>query len=118
MPADRLPVHALPAPEDWTSYAGRPGAGLITAEVADLTLRVAEIVAELKLPAALTPAVLSVATLEFVDRVQPADEDDWRTLVTTAGRLTPGAGRGLHGRARRGRPAHLRLGRVGRGARW
>ena len=82
----------FPAPEDWTSYAGRPGAGLLTAEVADLTLRVAELVAELRLPAALTPAVLSVATLEFVDRVQPADEDDWRTLVTTARPSHAGSG--------------------------
>ena len=78
----------FPAPEDWSTYAGRPGAGLLAAEVADLTLRVTELVAELRLPASLTPSVLSVATLEFVDRVQPADQDDWRTLVTTARRLT------------------------------
>lgn len=78
----------FPAPGEWRNYAGRPGLGLIAAEVADLTLRVAELLAELELPATLTRDVLSAATLEFVDRVEPAHEDDWRTLVITARRLT------------------------------
>jgi len=78
----------FPAPGDWRNYAGRAGMGLVGAQVADLTLRVAELVGALDLPAALTPYVLSVATLEFVDRVQPAYDDDWRTLVATARALT------------------------------
>jgi len=78
----------FPAPGDWRNYAGRPGMGLVGAQVADLTLRVAEILNELALPAVLTPYVLSAATLEFVDRVQPSHDDDWRTLVATARALT------------------------------
>ena len=78
----------FPSPDDWRNYAGRPGMGLIGTRVADLTLRVAELVAELDLPAVLTPYVLSAATLEFVDRVRPAYDDDWRTLVATARALT------------------------------
>jgi len=79
---------SFPAPGDWRNYAGRPGMGLIGTQVADLTLRVAELLHELDLPAVLTPYVLSAATLEFVDRVQPSYEDDWRTLVVTARALT------------------------------
>ena len=78
----------FPAPGDWRDYAGRPGLGLIATQVADLTLRVAELLRELDLPAVLTPYVLSAATLEFVDRVHPSYDDDWRTLVETARALT------------------------------
>jgi hypothetical protein len=78
----------FPAPNDWHSYTGRPGLGLIGAQVADLTLRVAELMKALDLPAALTPAVLSAATLDFVDGVEPAYDDDWPALVAAARALT------------------------------
>jgi len=73
---------------DWPSVTGRADVGLVAARLPDLTLRVLELMSELRLPAALTRDVLAVATLEFIEHVQPADADDWRTLSRAAAALT------------------------------
>jgi hypothetical protein len=52
--------------------------------VADLNLRVAIALGELRLPAAAAKSVLSAAVQDFVDEVRPADFNDWLTLVRTA----------------------------------
>jgi hypothetical protein len=76
------------ATPDWPSVTGRADVGLLAARLPDLTLRVVELMASLGLPAALTRDILSVATLEFIERVQPADGDDWLTLSREAAALT------------------------------
>ena len=68
----------------WTALVGRPRFGLLAATVADLNLRVAVVLHELALPAALARAVVAFAVREFVERVRPADTDDWLTLVRAA----------------------------------
>ena len=73
---------------DWPSVTGRADVGLVAARLPDLTLRVLELMSELRLPAVLTRDVLAVATLEFIEHVQPADADDWRTLSRAAAALT------------------------------
>jgi hypothetical protein len=76
------------APAMVAALAGRPAAGLLAGTVADLNLRVAELLHELELPAALEPAVLGVALQDYLDRVVPVDGDDWITLVRTAQRTS------------------------------
>jgi len=76
------------APAMTRALAGRPTAGLVAATVADLNLRVAELLHTLDLPAALEPAVLAVALQDFLDRAAPIHGDDWMTLVRTAQRVS------------------------------
>jgi len=71
----------MPAKRPWEDFAGHAGTPIAASRFADLTLRVVETLAELGLPASLRPAVLEVATLEFLDRAQPAGQDDWRALI-------------------------------------
>jgi hypothetical protein len=68
----------------WRALAGRPQLGLMASTVADLNLRVAIALGELRLPAAAAKSVLSAAVQDFVDEVRPADFNDWLTLVRTA----------------------------------
>jgi hypothetical protein len=67
-----------------TALVGRPQLGLLSTAAADLNLRVAIMLHELELPAALAPAVLAYAVRDFIDEVQPIDADDWLTLVRAA----------------------------------
>lgn len=54
----------------------------------DLHLRLAELFAELRLPAALLPAVLSAAALDFQEEAQPAYPEDALALARQAAALT------------------------------
>jgi hypothetical protein len=63
---------------------GRPQAGLIATQIADLNLRVAERLKTASLPAALAPAVLAAAMQDFLDRANPIHQNDWLTLVRVA----------------------------------
>jgi hypothetical protein len=67
-----------------TSLVGRPQLGLLSTAAADLNLRIAIVLRELELPAALAPSVLAYAVRDFIDEVQPIDFDDWLTLVRGA----------------------------------
>jgi hypothetical protein len=75
-------------PGAWTRFTGRPQLGLLAVTVADLNLRVAIVLSELKLPAAIERHVLAAAMQDFIDEVQPTDPDDWLTLVQTAQSVT------------------------------
>ncbi len=77
-------------PDDmsWHVFTGQNATGLLPTRVADLNLRVAEISAELKIPAALARGILSAAVLEYLDDLQPSDFDDWMSFVRLAGSLT------------------------------
>jgi hypothetical protein len=74
----------LAAPGLSAALIGRGQLGLLATTVADLNLRVAVILRELQLPAALVKSVLAAAVQDFLDRVRPSDVDDWLTLVRTA----------------------------------
>jgi hypothetical protein len=65
----------------WDRLAGRPASGHLGTAVPDLTLRVAEHMAALKLPAALVPAVLAFATQAYLDTAPPLYADDWLGIV-------------------------------------
>jgi hypothetical protein len=61
--------------------AGRVNAGILASGFPDLGLRLAELLAELKMPAALLGGVLASATSDFVNGAPSRDEDDRRGLV-------------------------------------
>ena len=79
---------ALTPPGQWMLDAGRWPRGSVATHVADLNLRVAVALNELKLPAALAKGVLAAATQDYVDRVKPLYPDDWLTLVRSAQALS------------------------------
>lgn len=83
-PGDSCVCSHLSPPGGWVIAAGRPQLGLLATQMADLNLRVAEVLHELRLPAALTPGVLLAATQDFIDEVDPTDASDWLTLVRAA----------------------------------
>jgi hypothetical protein len=65
----------------WETVAGRWRAGMMASAFPDLNLRLAELLSELRLPAALLGPVLTSATLDFVNTVISRDPDDRRGLV-------------------------------------
>lgn len=74
----------MPNPEPWESLAGRASTGYLATRGADVTLRVAELLSELKLPAALAPAVVAYTMQDVVDLAQPAFFDDWPAFERVA----------------------------------
>jgi hypothetical protein len=75
---------ALPLRLSMHELGGRIGVGLVSAQFADLHLRVVEWLAELKLPAGLAPGVLRAAAWDLAMHTQMADLDDWLAVVRTA----------------------------------
>ena len=77
---DRRPFEAL---------AGRWGSAIFVSGFADLNLRLAELLADMQMPAALLAPVLASATLDFVNSASSRDEDDRRGPVEFVQALTP-----------------------------
>ena len=71
----------FPATGTWDRVAGRLGGRLLGAAVPDLTLRVAEHLAALRVPVALFPGVMAMATQDFIDGAPPMYDDDWLGIV-------------------------------------
>ena len=65
----------------WESFAGRQNAGMIASAFPDLNFRLAELLTDLRMPAALLGPVLAAATLDFINTVPSRDSDDRRGLV-------------------------------------
>jgi hypothetical protein len=71
----------FPDRQPWEMLAGRWDSGMLATGFADLNLRLAELLAELKMPAALLAPVLASATLDLVTNVSSREPDDQRALV-------------------------------------
>jgi len=69
---DRRPLDIL---------TGRVNAGMLATGFPDLGFRLAELLADLKMPASLLGGVLASATFDFVTGASSRDEDDRRGLV-------------------------------------
>lgn len=69
---DRRPIDA---------FAGRPDSGLFASAFSDLNLRLAELLAELQMPAPLLPYVLSAATNDLINTAVSRGPDDRRGLL-------------------------------------
>jgi hypothetical protein len=74
----------MPAPGRLSVLMGRPQVGLLATAVPDLHLHVVRMLAELRLPATLTKAVLAAAVQDYIDGVRQTDSDDWLSLVRAA----------------------------------
>jgi hypothetical protein len=75
-----------PAPLD--ELAGRTADGRLAALAPDLHLRLAELLAEMNLPARLLPALLSLAVQDLMDEAEPAYLDDALAIARYARGLT------------------------------
>ena len=75
---------AMPAPVSWEHLGGRADGGLIATQLPDLTLRLAEETARMKLPAALIPGLLTYATQDFWHDVDSRFPDDWPAMARQA----------------------------------
>jgi len=75
---------AVPGRLAWRELTGRPGGGLMAAQVPDLQLRVVEWLADLGLPAGLAPGILAYATWDLASGAQMADFDDWLSVIGAA----------------------------------
>ena len=85
---DRLRT-AMPPPMPWDHLSGRADGGLIATQLPDLTLRLAEETARLKLPAQLIPGLLTFATQDFWHDVDSRFPDDWPAMARQALALSP-----------------------------
>jgi hypothetical protein len=81
-------VLAMPPPAPWEDYAGRSEAGQVTTQVPDLTLRLVEETAALRLPASLVPALLAFALQDYWHDVRARFADDWPRLTGQAASLS------------------------------
>ena len=79
----------MPRPAPWEDFGGRPDGGVIGAQTPDLTLRIAEETARLKLPARLVPALLTFATQDYWHDVKARFADDWPAMTRQALALSP-----------------------------
>lgn len=80
---------AMPRPSLWESFGGRADGGLIATQTPDLTLRMAEETARLKLPAQLIPGLLTFATQDYWHDVESRFPDDWPAMARQALALSP-----------------------------
>ncbi len=76
-------------PVAWDTLAGRPDTGGLATEVPDLTLRLVEETARLRLPAALIPSLLLYATQDYWHEVEARFADDWPAMARGAAMLGP-----------------------------
>jgi len=74
----------FPPTDVWRIMAGRQQQALIAASLVDVQLRVAMLLAELRLPAGLARPVLASAMQDFLDRAEPTDVSDWWSLARAA----------------------------------
>ncbi len=65
----------------WEVFAGRWNSGMMASVFPDLNLRLAELLTELHMPAALLGPILTSATLDLVNSAISRDPDDRRGLV-------------------------------------
>jgi hypothetical protein len=77
-------VLAMPGPASWEDYAGRSEIGQVTTQVPDLTLRLAQETARLRLPAQLVPALLAFALEDYWHEARARFADDWPRLTRHA----------------------------------
>lgn len=69
----------VPEPQAWEDVAGRAGA--VPSVLADGTLRLAELLSDLRLPAVLARHLYPLLMREFLDRVQMVHSDDWMSVT-------------------------------------
>ena len=89
-PTQRLPVFGPGKAVDWELFSGsgHPPRGLLAAGSPDLLLRYAELLAELKLPAALATDIVPFGVHATLDESHLDYENDWLAVMRTASSLS------------------------------
>ena len=77
-------------PDDaaWELTIGRTDTGQMGARLMELNLRVTVLLADLRVPATLFPAVMALATQDFIDGVPLVYADDWAAIARRASTLS------------------------------
>jgi hypothetical protein len=88
-PLDSRLRTTLPRPAPWENFGGRADSGVMGTQTPDLTLRMAQETARLKLPARLIPALLTYATQDYWHDVAARFADDWPAMARQALALSP-----------------------------
>ncbi len=88
VPASGCLCSRLLPPSAWALLAGRPQLGLEAAILPDLNLRIAVVLKELELPAALLRVVLSGAMQDLIDEARPTNDSDWLSIARAARAVT------------------------------
>ena len=78
----------FPDGDSWGLTAGRIVTGQTAARIVELNLRVAMLMADLRVPATLFPELMAFATQDYVDSVPLLHPDDWVALTGRASALT------------------------------
>ena len=71
----------LPRGRGWEGAVAHDARAGLATSIGDLNLRIAAFLAARKLPASLAADLLSLATLDLIDRVVAPRADDWRAVV-------------------------------------
>jgi hypothetical protein len=74
----------FPRTDAWKIMAGRQQQAMIAGSLVDLQLKVALMLADFRLPAALARPVMASAMQDFLDRSAPTDVSDWWSLSRAA----------------------------------
>ena len=72
----------------WESVAGRPSTSELAWAAPDVSLRVAAVLSEAGVPAALFPGVMSMAMQDYIDTVPAVYQDDWQAISAHASSIT------------------------------
>lgn len=81
---------APPPPAAWRDLAGRWDAGLLGAASPDLATRLADLAASAGLPDDLVAPLMLVATMDFIERADPAHPDDREAMARAAASIDAG----------------------------
>jgi hypothetical protein len=87
-PVDGCPCLRLPGRLPRSVFTGHPDTGRLASGFPDLSIRLAELLADLHMPASLLPGVLAAATSDLVDRAPGRYAGDMRGLVEYVQGLT------------------------------
>jgi hypothetical protein len=78
----------FPEPGTWERVAGRQSTNQLAFGIPDVNLRVAGLMSELKVPAALFPGVMAMAIQDYIDTVPARFEEDWEAISGHAWQIT------------------------------
>jgi hypothetical protein len=70
----------FPAAGSWDAVAGRPSTSQLGWAVPDVNIRVAALLSDAGVPAALFPGVMTMAMQDYIDTVPAAYTDDWQAI--------------------------------------
>jgi hypothetical protein len=87
-PFDGCYCKRFPPRGAWDALPRGTGSQQTATAMPDLNLRVAEVLAELKVPASLFSTVLAYATQDFIDGAPALYDDDWAGIVQFAAQLS------------------------------